>query len=302
MLLPPLRYHRPETPSDAVALLSDVDDSVVLAGGQTLLNMLKLDLAQPAALVDVHRIDALRHIRYREDGTLIVGAAATYASIAASTDVQRTHPAIAEMAACLVDRQVRNRGTIGGNCCLNDPTNNFPPLLSAIDARFQVLGPDGERVLTADEFFLGTLTVGLRRGDLLVAIEVPPLPVGSVIAHEHLQIGADSWAIARAVVRLDSDSRSDGAGGVVTGARAVLGAVYGSPLRLPSVERRLVGSQLVPGLADAAAALREEHVLTPDDVHCSAAYRREMAEVQLRRALRTAIDAHQLPEGNPHDE
>ncbi|MBP2327873.1 carbon-monoxide dehydrogenase medium subunit [Kibdelosporangium banguiense] len=278
MILPPIRYLRPDTPADAVALLSEVDDSVVLAGGQTLLNMLKLDLAQPAALVDVHRIDALRGVSQTEDGTLIVGAATTYAALASSAEV---YPAVAQMAAGLVDRQVRNRGTIGGNCCLNDPTNNFPPLLTALDARFRVLGASGERVLRADEFFLGTLATAVGRGELLTSVEIPALSPNSVVAHEHLQVGADSWAIARAIVRLDVTD------GIVTDARVVLGAVYGSPLRLPEIERLLVGAQATPELADAARGLEVD---TADDVHCSAAYRREMAEVQLRRALRAAVE------------
>ena len=103
MILPPLQYLRPASPAEAVTMLSDVAGSVVLAGGQTLLNMLKLDLAQPSALVDVHRIDGLRGVRTADDGTLVVGAATTYASLSAV----RGHP-VADMAAGLVDRQVRN--------------------------------------------------------------------------------------------------------------------------------------------------------------------------------------------------
>jgi carbon-monoxide dehydrogenase medium subunit len=278
VILPPLHYLRPADPAEAVTMLSEVDGSVVLAGGQTLLNMLKLDLAQPSALVDVHRIDGLRGVRTADDGTLVVGAATTYASLSAV----RGHP-VAEMAAGLVDRQVRNRGTIGGNCCLNDPTNNFPPLLSALGARFRILGAAGERVLPANEFFLGTLATAVRPGELLTAIEIPPLPDTAVVAHEHLQVGADSWALARAVVRLDVVD------GVVTDARVFLGAVYGSPLRLPEVERHLVGAAATPALGDAAEVLRDLDVDAADDVHCSAAYRREMAEVQLRRALFAAV-------------
>nr|PZM99906.1 MAG: carbon monoxide dehydrogenase [Thermocrispum agreste] len=284
MLLPPLRYLRPETPEDAVAMLSDVDGSVVLAGGQTLMNMLKLDLAHPDALVDVHRIDALRGIEHDADGTLVVGAATTYAELARSPEVRRSHPAVAEMAAGLVDRQVRNRGTIGGNCCLNDPTSNYPPLMVALDARFRVLGRDGERRLPASEFFRGTLATAVGRGELLTTIEIPPMPQGSGVAHEHLQVGADSWAVARAVVPRAV------AGGFVAGPRAGLGGGYGSPLRLPEVERRLIGQRATPDLAEAADALRDVDVQTADDVHCSAAYRREMAEVQLRRAIRAAVE------------
>lgn len=284
MILPPLRYLRPRSVTEALGFLSDVDGSAVLAGGQTLINMLKLDLAQPAALVDIHRLSELHGVRVADDGTLIIGAATVYAAVAASPDVRRIQPSIATMAAGLVDRQVRNRGTIGGNCCLNDPTNNFPPLLTALDARFRVAGRNGERLLAAEEFFLGTMTTALEPGELLSAIEVPPLPAGSRVTHEHLQVGADSWALARAIVRLDlvSDSVAD--------ARVVLGAVFGSPLRLGQVEQRLVGRPVTASLTEAADAVRDAHLDTVDDVHCSAEYRREMAEVQVRRAIRAAVE------------
>lgn len=284
MILPPLRYLRPRSVTEALAFLSDVDGSAVLAGGQTLINMLKLDLAQPAALVDIHRLSELHGVRVADDGTLIIGAATVYAAVAASPDVRRIQPSIATMAAGLVDRQVRNRGTIGGNCCLNDPTNNFPPLLTALDARFRLAGRNGERLLAAEEFFLGTMTTALEPGELLSAIEVPPLPGGSRVTHEHLQVGADSWALARAIVRLDlvNDSVAD--------ARVVLGAVFGSPLRLGQVEQRLVGRPVTASLTEAADAVRDAHLDTVDDVHCSAEYRREMAEVQVRRAIRAAVE------------
>jgi carbon-monoxide dehydrogenase medium subunit len=284
MILPPLRYLRPRSVPEALALLSDVDGSAVLAGGQTLINMLKLDLAQPTALVDIHRLTELHGVRVADDGTLVIGAATVYTAIAASPDVRRAQPSIATMAAGLVDRQVRNRGTIGGNCCLNDPTNNFPPLLTALDARFRVAGRDGERLLTAEEFFLGTMATTLQPGELLCAIEVPRLPGGSRVTHEHLQVGADSWALARAIVRLDVVDTA------VADARVVLGAVFGSPLRLGRVEERLVGRPLDAALADAADAVRDAHLDTVDDVHCSAEYRREMAEVQVRRAIRAAVE------------
>jgi aerobic carbon-monoxide dehydrogenase medium subunit len=284
MILPPLRYLRPRSVPEALALLSDVDGSAVLAGGQTLINMLKLDLAQPTALVDIHRLTELHGVRVADDGTLVIGAATVYTAIAASPDVRLKQPSIATMAAGLVDRQVRNRGTIGGNCCLNDPTNNFPPLLTALDARFRVAGQDGERLLAAEEFFLGTMATTLGPGELLCAIEVPRLPGGSRVTHEHLQVGADSWALARAIVRLDVVDT------VVADARVVLGAVFGSPLRLGRVEERLVGRPLDASLADAADAVRDARLDTVDDVHCSAEYRREMAEVQVRRAIRAAVE------------
>lgn len=288
MIIPPVRYLRPGTLAEAVDLLATVDGAAVLAGGQTLLNALKLDLVQPTALVDIHRLDELRGIDVTSGSTLVIGAATTYAAIAASPLVRESHPSVAEMAAGLVDRQVRNRGTIGGNCCLNDPTNNFPPLLTALGADFRTTGtsgPEGWRSVPASRFFTGGLSTALRPGEVLTSVRIPPLPSGSRVAHRHLQVGADSWAMARAVVRLDT------ADGTVTGARIVLGAVPGSPLRLTTVEEALTGRPLDASLVEtAAAAFDQEDIATVGDVHSSAEYRREMAKVQLRRALRDAVE------------
>lgn len=280
MIVPPLRYLRPSSLTQAVHWLAGIDGAVVLAGGQTLLNALKLDLVAPTALVDVHRLTELAGIDVDVDGCVRIGAATTYAAIAASPLVRVSAPSVATMAAGLVDRQVRNRGTIGGNVCLNDPTNNFPPLLLALGARLHLLGPAGARVVDAAAFFLGTFHTALRPGEILVAVEIPPLPVGSAVVHRHQQVGADSWAIARCVVRVDLNGHD------VTGARVVLGAVLGSPHRLTGVESALVGRPLADAETLAAAAFAAESVTTVDDVHCSAEYRRQMTLVQLRRALR----------------
>jgi carbon-monoxide dehydrogenase medium subunit len=285
MILPPLRYLRPSSLEEAVHWLSGLDDAVVLAGGQTLINALKLDLVAPSSLIDVHRLDELHGVEVAEDGTVTIGAATTYAAIAASPAVRVAAPSIASMAAGLVDRQVRNRGTIGGNVCLNDPTNNFPALLVALGARLNTVGPHGPRTVGADDFFVGTMVTDLRDGELLVSVEVPPLPVSSHVLHRHLQVGADSWAMARCVVRLDAPD------GTVTAARVVLGAVLGSPHRLLHVEESLVGRPLDAELElVATAAFDSESVTAADDVHCSADYRREMAKVQLRRALRDIVN------------
>jgi carbon-monoxide dehydrogenase medium subunit len=283
MILPPLQYLRPRSVPEAVDLLSHVDGATVLAGGQTLINMLKLDLVAPAALVDVHRLDELRHIELDADGTLVIGAATTYREIAVSSLVRRHQPAVATMAGGLVDRQVRNRGTIGGNCCLNDPANNFPPLLTALHARFRSIGGP-IAIRSAEDFFTGTLATALAPNELLTAVEIPALPAGTIVEHAHQQLAADSWAIARAVVRIDVS------GGVVTDARVVLGAVLGSPLRLGPVERALVGRRVDATLLQAAGEVGGLWIDTVDDMHCSAGYRREMAHVQLRRALRAAVE------------
>jgi len=285
MIIPPLRYLRPTSLDQAVRWLSNLDGATVLAGGQTLLNALKLDLVAPDFLVDVHRLDELSGIEVTTDGDVRIGAATTYAAIAAHPDVRTHAPSVATMAAGLVDRQVRNRGTIGGNVCLNDPTNNFPPLLLVLGARFHVAGPDGRRSIEAADFFAGTLTTSLRPGEILVQVEVPPLPADSRIVHRHLQLAKDSWAVARCVARIDLEDET------VRSATIALGTVVASPIRLTRVQAALAGQHFDTGLVDkASAAFDDEDFETTSDVHCTGDYRRRMAKVQLQRALTDLVN------------
>ncbi len=279
MILPPFRYVRPQSAGHAATLLREVPGSAVLAGGQTLINALKLDLVSPSALIDVHALEELRGVSRSADGVRI-GAATTYAELAAGPLVNEVAPAVAEMAAGLVDRQVRNRGTIGGNVSLNDPTNNFPPLLSALGAAFEVIVDDGTATLPAADFFRGALCTAVTGGGLLVAVHVPALPATDVLVHRHMQLARDSWALARVVVRAGVS------GGTLADPRVFLGAVPGSPVRLPAVEAALAGRPAAAETVTAALkAFDTEPFETISDTHGSAQYRRAMAKVQLRRAL-----------------
>lgn len=284
MIPPPFRYLRPRTLDEALTLLVEEDGAVALAGGQTLVNALKLDLVSPGALVDIHRLPELRGVE-EVDGALRIGAAVTYAELATHPLVLESVPALARVAAGLVDRQVRNRGTIGGNCCLNDPANNLPPLLAALGATFELLREGAApRGLSSEEFFLDTLVTAAGGGALLAAVSVPVQQLGTRIAYRHQQVGADSWALARAVVRLDLDDD------VITSSRVYLGAIPHSPLRLPGVEAVLDNARREPATtASALDAFDGAEIDTVGDSHGSAAYRLAMARVQLKRALGEAI-------------
>ncbi|KAA1378145.1 FAD binding domain-containing protein [Aeromicrobium fastidiosum] len=280
MIPPPFRYLRATTVDDALTMLASHEGAVVLGGGQTLVNALKLDLVSPSVLVDVHRLPELTGIELR-DGRLRIGAAVTYATLAAHPLVAQHVPSLATVAAGLVDRQVRNRGTIGGNCCLNDPTSNLPPLLACLDASFVVhqLG-DSPRTLSAREFFLGTFVTAASGQALLTEVVVPSTPATARVAYRHQQVGADSWAVARAVVRIDVED------GLIAAARVALGAVPDSPLGLDAVERSLLGRPVGAGAElDALEAFDGTTIAMVGDTHGSAAYRRAVTRVQLRRAL-----------------
>lgn len=280
MLLPSFEYARPETVEDAVALLASERNARVLAGGQTLLNALKLRLVKPALLVDVSRLEELRQIELGTDGALEIGAAVVYDELAASPLLQERHPVTARMCAGLVDRQVRARGTIGGNVCLGDPTSNFPPLLAALGAELVVRGPGGERRLPAEGFHLAPYMNRLEPGELLTTVRLPALAADQGVGYETLQVGTDSWALARACALVEAN-------GTIRSARVVLGC-GAVPVRQPAMEQALLGAAPSAEAIAAAAEHAGEDFEPPSDVHASAEYRTEMAKLMAARAVAAA--------------
>lgn len=291
MLLPSLAYERPATVEEAVALLAGERNARVLAGGQTLLNALKLRIVHPDLLVDVSRLEQLRRIEQEPGGALRVGAAVTYDELAASPLVRDAHPLTAAMSARLVDRQVRARGTIGGNVCLADPTSNFPPLLVALGATLRVRGPGDTRELRAEGFVHAPYMTALEPGELLTEIVLPPLGAGEGLGYESLQVGVDSWALARASAWIRCVD------GVVREARVVLGC-GATPVRQPAAEAALAGGAPTPERIAQAAALAGDPFDPPEDVHATRMYRTEMAKTMARRALLAA--AATATEEAPH--
>src|SRR3954466_2141248 len=170
MLLREVEYARPTSVEEALRLLSEHDGARALAGGQTLINVMKARAASPDVLVDLNRLDELRGIERDGDGTLRIGAMVTYSQLMHDSAVADARPILAEVAAQIADVQVRNRGTIGGNICSSDPTNHFPPLAAAQGWRMHVRGADGERELGPEEFFLGVYFTAVGPGELLTAI------------------------------------------------------------------------------------------------------------------------------------
>src|SRR5215207_3800977 len=201
MLLAPVEYARPSSVDDAIRLLASHEGARALAGGQTLVNVMKARAASPDVLVDLGRLDDLRSITV-SGGTLQLGAMATYTQIMASSEVDVSRPILAEVAAQIADVQVRNRGTIGGNVCSNDPTNHLPPLLVALGASFEIRGAGGERTVGAHEFFLGVYMTAVGEGDLLVAIIVPAA-ANAADGFASVTIGRDGTCIANAAASLE---------------------------------------------------------------------------------------------------
>src|SRR5918911_1336044 len=172
MLLREVEYARPASVDEAVRLLAEHDGARALAGGQTLINVMKARAASPDVLVDLNALDELKGIELGADGTLDVGAMTTCAEIVESVEA-RARPVLGEVCAQIADVQVRNRGTIGGNVCSNDPTNHLPPLMVALGATMTIRGREGERSVSAEDFFLGVYTTAAGPGELLTRIRIP---------------------------------------------------------------------------------------------------------------------------------
>jgi carbon-monoxide dehydrogenase medium subunit len=265
MLLREVEYARPASVGDAVRLLGEHDVARALAGGQTLVNVMKARAASPDVLVDLNGLDELKGIELGPDGTLEIGAMTTYAEIVESAEA-RARPILGEVCAQIADVQVRNRGTIGGNVCSNDPTNHLPPLVVALGATMTILGADGERSIPAEEFFLGVYMTAAGPGELLTKLTIP---AGKSDGFASLAIGRDGTCIVNAAASLDGDAPP----------RVVIGCVDAVPVlvRPESAEDEAV-----------RGAVRAAGLQPPDDVHASAEYRWHLAEVLAVRAVRAA--------------
>src|SRR5437764_13566792 len=203
MLLREVEYARPSSVQEAVRLLSEHDGARALAGGQTLINVMKARAASPDVLIDLNRLDELKGIDLSSDGTVSIGAMVTYSELMASAEA-RARPILGEVAAQIADVQVRNRGTVGGNVCANDPTNHLPPLLVALGATMTIAGVQGERSVPAEEFFLGVYMTAAGPGELLTKITIPP---GGQDGFAAVTIGRDGTGIVTAAASLNGGAR-----------------------------------------------------------------------------------------------
>lgn len=278
MLLREVEYARPATVDEAISLLSAHDGARALAGGQTLVNVMKARAAAPDVLVDLQDLDELREIGFSTDGMLEIGAMATYAQIVASSEVDVARPILAEVSGTIADVQVRNRGTLGGNVCVADPTNHLPPLLAAIGASFTIRGAGGERTVPAEEFFLGVYMTAVGEGELLTKVSVPPSS-GAGDGFRGLTLGKHGTYVANAAATVSDD-----------GVRIALGCVDAVPVRASAMEEALAGGDFSEESVRAAAEGLGATLDPPSDVHGSADFRRHIAEVSAVRAVLQAAE------------
>jgi carbon-monoxide dehydrogenase medium subunit len=268
MLLREVEYGRPKTLEEAIGLLSAHDGARALAGGQTLINVMKARAASPDVLVDLQDLEELRGVRDLGSGSVEIGAMTTYSELVAD-EAAGARSILGEVSSMIADVQVRNRGTIGGNVCSNDPTNHFPPLLVAMDASFAIVGSGGERTVPAEEFFLGVYMTAAGPGELLTKITIPP---GGQDGFAAVTIGRDGTGIVTAAASLNG------------GARVAIGCVDAVPVRARQMEEK-IGSDYSDESVRAAADGLGATLDPPSDVHASADYRRHLAEVLAVRAM-----------------
>ena len=274
MLLREVEYVRPATVEEAVSLLGSYEGARALAGGQTLVNVMKARAAAPDVLVDLADLEELRAIGFSADGLLEIGAMVTYAQLVGSSEVEVARPILAEVAATIADVQVRNRGTVGGNVCVADPTNHLPPLLLALDATFTIRGSESERTVSADEFFVGVYITAVSEGELLTKVSVPPSS-GAGDGFAGLTIGKHGTYVANAAATVSDEG----------GVRIALGCVDAVPVRASAMEERLAGGDLSAEAVAAAAEGLGPSLDPPSDAHGSGDFRRHLAEVSAVRAV-----------------
>ncbi|WP_341990080.1 xanthine dehydrogenase family protein subunit M [Azorhizobium sp. AG788] len=277
-------YYRPASLSEAVGLLARLgEEARPLAGGHSLIPMMKLRMATPEHLVDLHGIADLKGIR-QENGQVVIGAMTTQAELIAS-DLLATHlPLLRETALLIADPQVRYLGTLGGNVANGDPGNDMPAVMMALDASYQAVGVGGARDIPARSFYQGAYFTALEPGEMIASISIPQPQAGNGAAYEKLKRKIGDYATAAAAVVL---TRSEGR---ITSCAIALTNVADTPLLAEEAAQILIGSALDAESVAKAVAAAETITNPATDGRGTAAYRTKMAGIMLRRALARAFE------------
>ena len=282
MIPGPFSYHRPATLADAVKLLADLgDEARPLAGGHSLVPMMKLRLATPGHLVDLHGIDGLKGIR-RDGNKIVIGAMTTQHELLASDDIAKSLPILHETALLIADPQVRYMGTIGGNVANGDPGNDMPALMMTLGAFYRLEGPAGTRDIAAAEFYQGAYFTALEPGEILTSILIPAPAAGHGYAYEKLKRKIGDYATAAAAVVLTM------AAGKVASCTIGLTNLHETPLLASDAAKAVIGTSLdtasLKRAADAAVAIMSPAA----DARGPVEYRKHVGGIMVMRALQRA--------------
>ena len=289
MYPPSFDYYRADSVEEAIDLLAERADEEVelLSGGHSLLPTMKTGLARPDALIDIGGIEDLQGIE-EDGGTTRIGALTKYATVVDSETAGRNCPAFAAATSQVGDRQVRNRGTVGGNLAHSDPASDLPGAALAADATIHVQGPDGTREVPADEFFLGMYATDLAEDEILTAVEIPSADPGDAGAYAKKRNPASGYALVGVAARLETD------GDEIERARVAANGAMDHAVRLDPVEDALAGASVDDEdlAADAAERATDDldTFMLMDDLQASNEFRAQLLTVYAERALETALE------------
>jgi carbon-monoxide dehydrogenase medium subunit len=282
MIPGPFSYHRPTTLADAVKLLSTLgDEARPLAGGHSLVPMMKLRLATPEHLVDLHGIDGLKGIR-REGDRIVIGAMTTQHELLASNQIAKSLPILHETALLIADPQVRYRGTIGGNVANGDPGNDMPALMLTLGASYRLEGRGGAREVAATDFYQGAYFTALEPGEILTSISIPAPAAGHGYAYEKLKRKVGDYATAAAAVMLTMS------GGRVASCAIGLTNVHETPLLARDAAKAVIGTSLDAATLKKAADAAEALMSPAADARGPVEYRKHVGGIMVMRALTLA--------------
>ncbi len=278
-------YHSPQSLEEALRLVTEFgEEGKMMAGGHSLLPMMKLRLASPRHVIDLGRLNELRYIR-ESDGWIEIGALTTHFQIESSSLLREKCPLLPETAREIGDAQVRNLGTLGGSLAHADPAADWPAAILALDAEIKANSAGGERWIVAQDFFVGLMTTALAPGEILTAVRLPPLPRRAGDAYLKLRQPASGFAVVGVGVRLGLNE----AGHMERVAIGVTGVGL-KAYRGAAVERELLGKPPTARRLAEATARAADGVQTNSDLFASAEYRKHLASVYVRRALELALE------------
>jgi carbon-monoxide dehydrogenase medium subunit len=275
-------YARPSTVDEALQAIADGGEDVkVLAGGQSLIPVMRLRLAAPETVVDLTRVTELRGVR-EEGDVLVVGAMTTHSDVLADPLLARYGQLVVQATETVADRQVRHRGTFGGALVHADPAGDLPAVALALDAEFVLVGPSGRRTVPAADFFVDYLTTALEEGELLVEVRLPKLGEDWGVRYEKFNRVAQAWSIVAVAAAVRRE------GGRIAEARIGLTNMGSTPLRATATEQALLGADVSLEAVTAAAALAADGTSPSSDLNAQADYRQHLARVLTKRALAAA--------------
>jgi carbon-monoxide dehydrogenase medium subunit len=276
-------YHAPGSVQEAIGLLGKLDDAKILAGGHSLVPMMKLRLAQPKHLIDLRKVPGLTGIK-EEGSTIVIGAMTTHWDVESSKILQAKCPVVSDTAKIIGDPAVRNKGTIGGSLAHADPAADMPATVIALGAELVCQGPTSRRTVKVDDWFQGLMSTALGENELLVEIRVPALAAGTGSAYMKFAHPASRFAIvgAAAVITVDKQGTCTKAGVGITGAGT-------KAVRAKGVEAGLVGKRLDAATIEAAAGKAADGVDVQADLQGSVEYKSHLCRVFARRAIEAAL-------------